>query len=51
MINEVARKENVDLIVVGTHGRTGISHVVLGSTAERVMRKAGRPVLTVPCRD
>lgn len=51
VINEVARTENVDLIVVGTHGRTGLAHVVLGSTAERVMRKAGRPVLTVPYRD
>lgn len=51
VINEVARTEDIDLIVVGTHGRTGLAHVVLGSTAERVMRKAGRPVLTVPCRD
>jgi len=51
VINEVARTEEADLIVVGTHGRTGLAHVVLGSTAERVMRKAGRPVLTAPCRD
>lgn len=51
VINDIARAEDIDLIVVGTHGRTGLAHVVLGSTAERVMRKAGRPVLTVPCRD
>jgi nucleotide-binding universal stress UspA family protein len=51
VINEVARSEKVDLIVMGTHGRTGLAHVVLGSTAERVMRKSGRAVLTVPCRE
>jgi nucleotide-binding universal stress UspA family protein len=36
-----------DLIVMGTHGRTGLSHVVIGSVAERVVRKAPCPVLTV----
>ena len=36
-----------DLIVMGTHGRTGLSHVVLGSVAERVVRHAQCPVLTV----
>lgn len=50
VINEVAHSEGVELIVVGTHGRTGLAHVVLGSTAERVVRKAGLPVLTVPIR-
>jgi nucleotide-binding universal stress UspA family protein len=43
-----ARDVKADLIIVGTHGRTGISHVVLGSVAERVVQKAGRPVLVVP---
>ena len=38
---------NVDLIVIGTHGRTGLSHVMLGSVAEKVVRKATCPVLTV----
>ena len=38
----------VDLIVVGTHGRTGFSHVLLGSVAEAVIRHAQCPVLTVP---
>jgi nucleotide-binding universal stress UspA family protein len=36
-----------DLIVIGTHGRTGLSHVLLGSVAERVVRVAPCPVLTV----
>jgi len=36
-----------DLIVMGTHGRTGLSHAVLGSVAERIVRKASCPVLTV----
>ncbi|MGB6995571.1 MAG: universal stress protein, partial [Thermoanaerobaculia bacterium] len=43
----------VDLVAMGTHGRTGLSHVLLGSTAERVVQKAACPVLTVrrepPC--
>ncbi|HKL26112.1 MAG TPA: universal stress protein [Desulfuromonadales bacterium] len=36
-----------DLIVMGTHGRTGIEHVLVGSTAERVVRRSRIPVLTV----
>jgi nucleotide-binding universal stress UspA family protein len=36
-----------DLIVMGTHGRTGLSHVLLGSVAERVLREAPCPVLTI----
>jgi nucleotide-binding universal stress UspA family protein len=42
-----AQTENVDLIVLGTHGRTGLAHVLLGSVAERVVQKAGCAVLTV----
>jgi nucleotide-binding universal stress UspA family protein len=42
-----ANKESVDLIVMGTHGRTGLDHVLFGSTAERVVRKAPCPVLTI----
>jgi len=38
-----------DLIVVGTHGRTGLAHAMVGSVAERVVRRASCPVLTVPC--
>ena len=42
-----AREERIDLIVIGTHGRTGLSHVLLGSVTEKVVRKAPCPVLTV----
>jgi len=43
-----ARETNADLIVIGTHGRRGLAHLVLGSIAEQVVRHAGCPVLTVP---
>ncbi|MCL4813529.1 MAG: universal stress protein [Vicinamibacteraceae bacterium] len=42
-----ARDEHADLIVMGTHGRGAIAHMLLGSVAERVVRKAACPVLTV----
>jgi nucleotide-binding universal stress UspA family protein len=42
-----AREERFDLVVVGTHGRTGIPHLVLGSVAERVARQCACPVLVV----
>lgn len=42
-----AKSSDVDLIVIGTHGRSGLAHVLLGSTAERVVRKAPCPVLSV----
>ena len=42
-----ARAEKVDLIVTGTHGRSGLSHVLMGSVAEKVVRKSPCPVLTV----
>ena len=38
---------SADLIVVGTHGRTGLEHVIVGSTAERLVRRSPVPVLTV----
>ncbi len=44
---QVARDEDVDLVIVGTHGRGALAHMLLGSTAERVVRKASCPVLTV----
>ncbi|RME80277.1 MAG: universal stress protein [Planctomycetota bacterium] len=47
VILDVAQEENIDLIVIGTHGRSGISHFLLGSTAEKVIRKANCPVLTI----
>ncbi len=40
-------KNNIDLIVIGTHGRKGLDRVLFGSTAERVVRNAPCPVLTV----
>ena len=46
-IIETARGKNADLIVMGTHGRTGIDHVLFGSTAEKVVRKSSCPVLTI----
>lgn len=42
-----AKQEDVDLIVVGTHGRSFTAHLLLGSVAEKVVRKAPCPVLTV----
>ena len=47
-IVEEAELEDAELIVMGTHARTGLPHLLLGSVAERVMRTAARPVLTVP---
>ncbi|MFA5074448.1 MAG: universal stress protein [Nitrospirota bacterium] len=46
-IIKTARDKNADLIVIGTHGRTGIDHMLFGSTAEKVVRKSPCPVLTV----
>ena len=42
-----ARDEGMDLIVLGTHGRGAIAHMLLGSVAERVVRKAHCPVMTI----
>lgn len=46
-ILELAEEVGADLILLGTHGRTGLGRIVLGSTAEHVMREAGCPVLVV----
>lgn len=46
-ILRVAQTENCDLIVIGTHGRSGLSRLLMGSVAEQVLRKATCPLLTV----
>lgn len=46
-IVETAKRLKADLIIMSTHGRTGLSHVLMGSVAERVVRSAACPVLTV----
>jgi universal stress protein A len=46
-ILETAKMQQVDLIIMGTHGRTGLQHVLMGSVAEKVVRLAPCPVLVV----
>ena len=46
-IRDVAEELDVDMIVVGTEGRTGLAHALVGSTAEHVLRSSRRPVLVV----
>jgi universal stress protein A len=47
-IVEKAADEDVDMIVMSTHGRTGVMHMLIGSVTERVVRRAPCPVLAVP---
>jgi nucleotide-binding universal stress UspA family protein len=49
-ILQAARDTASDLIVLGTHGRTGLAHLLIGSIAEKVVRKSPIPVLTVRAR-
>ncbi|MBW7898797.1 putative universal stress protein [Candidatus Brocadiaceae bacterium B188] len=46
-IIKVSKEYRIDLIVIGTHGRTGLSHAIMGSVAEKIVRKAPCPVLTI----
>jgi nucleotide-binding universal stress UspA family protein len=46
-LSAVIRQQNIDLVVLGTHGRGGLKKLVLGSVAEEVVRRAGCPVITV----
>ena len=46
-IIETAREIDADLIIIATHGHTGVEHLLFGSTAEKVVRKAPCPVLTL----
>jgi nucleotide-binding universal stress UspA family protein len=49
-IIKFAEKEKADLIVMGTHGRTGIEHVFFGSVAEKVLRHSPFPLFVIPCK-
>lgn len=49
-IIETTKEKTIDLIVMGTHGRSGLSHLLMGSTAEKVVRKSSCPVLTVKAK-
>lgn len=46
-IIEYIRAEGIDLVVMGTHGRSGIEHILIGSVAEKVVRKSPCPVMTI----
>lgn len=46
-IIEIAKEIDADLIIMATHGHTGVEHLLFGSTAEKVVRKAPCPVLTL----
>ncbi len=46
-IIEEAKEKNIDLIIIASHGHTGVEHLLFGSTAEKVVRKAPCPVLTL----
>ena len=50
-ILEFAKKEKIDLIVMGTHGRTGIEHVFFGSVSEKVLRHSPIPVFVIPGKE
>ena len=46
-ITEAAKEKDADMIIMATHGRTGLSHALIGSVAEKVVRQAPCPVLTI----
>ena len=46
-----AKEDDADLIVMGSHGRSGLSHILIGSVAEKVTRKAPCPVFIVKAKD
>ncbi len=49
-ILRVEKEWEADLIILGTHGRTGLSHLLMGSVAEKVIRHSSKPVLIIPAR-
>ena len=50
-IIKTAKDKNIDLIVIGTHGRTGLAHMLIGSVAAKIVRKAPCPVLTIKIKE
>lgn len=50
IILKIANEWNADLIVLGTHGRTGLSHLLMGSVAEKVIRHSTKPLFVIPNR-
>ncbi len=50
-IIEFAKKEKVDIIVMGTHGKTGFEHTFFGSVAEKVLRHSPFPIFVIPSRE
>jgi nucleotide-binding universal stress UspA family protein len=50
VILKVAEEWNADLIVLGTHGRTGLSHLLTGSVAEKVIRHSTLPLYIIPTK-
>jgi nucleotide-binding universal stress UspA family protein len=50
VILKVAKEWDADMIVLGTHGRTGFSHLIMGSVAEKIVRHSEIPVLIVPIK-
>jgi universal stress protein A len=50
-IIDYVKEQGIDLVVMGTHGRSGIEHILIGSVAEKVVRKSPCPVLTVRPKD
>ncbi len=47
-IYEFAKEKNIDLIIIASHGHTGVEHILFGSTVEKVVRRSPCPVLVVP---
>ncbi len=50
MILKIAEEWDADMIVIGTHGRTGINHLLVGSYAESLLHKSKIPVTVIPCK-
>lgn len=50
IILEVADQWEADMIAIGTHGRTGLSHLLMGSVAEKVIRHSTKPVIVIPSK-